>query len=60
MFTEQPQAQQDLAKPINCPTAEGHTRVLQSEKAKIPFALLAPAGKRPVACFSRPSTLFSF
>jgi hypothetical protein len=27
------QAQQDLAKPINCATAEGDIRVLQSEKA---------------------------
>jgi hypothetical protein len=29
------QAQQDLAKPINCPTAEGDIRVLQSEKAHV-------------------------
>ena len=29
------QAQQDLAKPVNCPTAEGDIRVLQSEKAHV-------------------------
>jgi hypothetical protein len=29
------QAQQDLAKPINCATAEGDIRILQSEKAHV-------------------------
>jgi len=29
------QAQQDLAQPVNCPTAEGDIRVLQSEKAHV-------------------------
>jgi hypothetical protein len=29
------EAQQDLAKPINCATAEGDIRVLQSEKAHV-------------------------
>ena len=29
------QAQQDLQKPINCATAEGDIRVLQSEKAHV-------------------------
>ena len=30
-----PQAQQDLAKPVNCATAAGDMRVLQSEKANV-------------------------
>ena len=30
-----PQAQQELAKPINCATARGDLRVLQSEKASV-------------------------
>jgi hypothetical protein len=30
-----PQAQQDLAKPINCATAEGDVRVLRSKKAHV-------------------------
>ena len=30
-----PQAQQELAKPVNCNTAAGDLRVLQSEKANV-------------------------
>jgi hypothetical protein len=35
------QAQQDLAKPINCATARGDIRVLQSEKAHVASQILA-------------------
>jgi len=35
------QAQQDLARPINCATAEGDIRVLQSEKAHVAQQLIS-------------------
>lgn len=35
------QAQQDLQKPINCATAEGDIRVLQSEKAHVGQQILS-------------------
>jgi hypothetical protein len=35
------QAQQDLARPVNCPTAAGDIRVLQSEKAHVASQILA-------------------
>ena len=35
------QAQQDLAKPVNCATATGDIRVLQSEKAHVASQILA-------------------
>ena len=35
MFTDQPAGTAGLAKPVNCPTAEGDIRVLQSEKAHV-------------------------
>ena len=35
------QAKQDLAKPINCATADGDIRVLQSEKAHVGQQILS-------------------
>jgi len=35
------QAQQELAKPVNCATAAGDIRVLQSEKAHVASQILA-------------------
>ena len=35
------QAQQNLAKPVNCATARGDIRVLQSEKAHVASQILA-------------------